>query len=263
MSVRTRTAASVALGVAGLCGALACATSAAPSPPSREASPCSGLTPPRPLMTRPVELPATYAAARLSADVPAEATIARDGTVRDPLVRTAELSMLAPFAEATVSRTKFQAGSFENNPAAIRVPFRIAVGSPRSREELRAPADVWAHVAAGESREARWQLRDSVTKLTVTAHVPGFKAPEGAIVAVAPDGQTKTLVKLSPSSSPQDVRQTVSAGKFFAAAGEYRLELRAGGTLASAHLTIANDYNASILNACEPLALPKKAGPGN
>ena len=80
---------------------------------------------------------------------------------------------------------------------------------------------------------------------------------------MAPDGRTKTLVKLKASKSPQDVRQIVAAEKFFDAAGTYRLELRSSKVLSAADFTIAEDYRAAVINACEPLTLPRKTGPGN
>ena len=102
-----------------------------------------------------------------------------------------------------------------------------------------------------------------MTWLTVTAHATKVAAPGAEIVAVAPDGRTKTLVKLPASNNPQEVRQTVATEKFFAAAGTYRLELRASKVLAWADFTVAEDYRAAVINACEPLTLPRKTGPGN
>jgi hypothetical protein len=119
------------------------------------------------------------------------------------------------------------------------------------------------HVAPGQSREARWQLRDSVAWVTVLAHAPKLPAPGAEVVAVAPGGRTKTLVKIPASSSPQEIRQTVATEKFFDAAGAYRVELRASKVLASADFTIADDYRGAVINACEPLTLPRKTGPGN
>lgn len=171
--------------------------------------------------------------------------------------------MFAPFAEETLKRARVDGGSFEGHPAAVRVPVRVALGLMRERDEKKAPAELWAYVAPGQSREARWQLRDSVSRLSVFAHVPALPPAGGAIVAVDPRGQTHTLVVLSASDARQDLRQTVSTGKFFAGAGEYRLELRAPGTLAASRLTIADDYRQAVINACEPLSVSRKTGPGN
>jgi hypothetical protein len=210
-----------------------------------------------------VDLPASFAAVRLAGELPAEVTVAADGSLRDMAMRTADLPVLASFAQETLRKTRFSAGSFEGNPAAVRLPVQVPIGGPRRPVDPRGPAEVWMHVAAGQSREARWQLRDSVAWVTVLAHAPKLPAPGAEVVAVAPGGRTKTLVKIPASSSPQEIRQTVAAEKFFDAAGGYRVELRASKVLASADFTIADDYRGAVINACEPLTLPRKTGPGN
>ena len=56
----------------------------------------------------------------------------------------------------------------------------------------------------------------------------------------------------------------MKTGSFFSAAGDYRLELRAGGKpLASTTVTIAAGFETAIVNACEPLVGPEKTGPGH
>jgi hypothetical protein len=244
-----------------LAAGLACATSGPPT--ASDVPACQGLASPRVVGTQRVDVPATFATARLTGELPAQVTVAADGTVRDSAMRTGDLPALEGFVRDTLKHTRFSAGSFEGNAAAVRVPVQIPIGSPRRPDDPRGPAEVWAHVAAGQSREARWQLRDSVTWVTVTAHAPKLAAPGAEIVAVAPDGRTKTLVKLKASNSPQDVRQIVAAEKFFDAAGTYRLELRSSKVLSAADFTIAEDYRAAVINACEPLTLPRKTGPGN
>ena len=231
------------------------------APASPQARPCLGLTPPRVLAITPLELPATFAAARLSAELPAEVVIGPDGSVRQAAMRTTAIAVLAPFAEETLKRARFDAGSFEGNPTSVRAPVRIAIGGPRPSAQPPIP-EVWAYVAAGESREARWQLRDSVSRVTVVAHVPRLAAP-GAVVAVAPDGQTKSLVALAASESPQEINQTVATGKFFARAGEYRLELRGADVLSTARFTIADDSKNAVISACETVSVARKTGPGN
>lgn len=264
--MREARAAAAILGTAALAASLACtgATSvstAAPSAPESRA--CVGLTPPRPVNVRPLDLPATFAAARLFADVPAEVTIGTDGKPREAKIRTADFAPLAPFAEETLTRGRFDAGAFEGHPAAIRIPVRVTIGSARPKGDLHAAADVWIHVAADQSREAHWQLRDSVTRVTVLAHAG--KLPAGAaIVAVAPNAQTKTLLTIPSSDASREVRQTVAAGNFFSPAGTYRVELRAkDATLAAARFTIAEDYKDAVINACEEVPIDRKTGPGN
>ena len=98
--------------------------------------------------------------------------------------------------------------------------------------------------------------------MTVVAYVPRLAAP-GAIVAVAPDGQTKSLVALAASESPQEINQTVATGKFFAHTGDYRLELRGADVLSTARFTIADDSKNAVISACEVVFVARKTGPGN
>jgi hypothetical protein len=242
---------------------LAC-TTATPSAVSA-GSPCAGLHPPAAVRVVPLDVPPTYAAARLSAEIPAEVVVNPDGTVGEAAMRTAEYGMLAPFAEETLKRGRFSPGTFENNPAAVRLPVRVPIGAPRKPDEAHAAPEIWVYVAAGQSREARWQLRDSVSSVTVVGHVPKLAAPGGSVVAVAPDKQVRPLLTIPASDAPQEIRQTVSAGKVFAGAGEYRVELRGanGLALASARFTVSEDYRGAVINACETLALTRKTGPGN
>ena len=76
-------------------------------------------------------------------------------------------------------------------------------------------------------------------------------------------GLEQTLLAIPGAPSPFDIHETVKTGRFFAAAGDYRLELRADGKpLASSTLTIAAVFETAIVNACEPLVGPEKTGPG-
>lgn len=242
---------------------LSCATS---SPVADVAPPCLGLAPPKILAANLVALPGTFVAANVGAEMPVEVTVGPDGTVGEVAVRTSDLALLAPFAEESLKRSRFAPGAFEGNPVAVRVPVRVSVGAPPGRPaNEEGLAQVWAYVAAGESREARWQLRDSVSRLTLVARL-GRSEPSGAtIVGVAPGGAQKILLTLPATASPPpEIHQTVTTGKFFAPAGNYRLELRtAGGAIASAHLTIADDATRAVVNACEPLSVSRRTGPGN
>ena len=257
-------AAAGAVGAAGLIGLLACASSS--TPVSDDAQACLGLTAPRVLGVSPAPLPASFMSVGLSADIPAEATVTPDGSVSEAAVRTTDptLAILAPYAEQTLRRSRFASGSLEGNPVAIRVPVRVSIGMPRAASgNVELPAQLWAYVAGGESREARWQLRDSVSRLTLVAHIARVWPPGAAIVAVAENGAERTLLTLPPAASPPEIHQTVETGTFFASAGNYRLELRTGnGAAASAHFTIAGDSVHAIVNACRPLVLVQKTGPG-
>jgi hypothetical protein len=244
-------------------GGVACTT--APAPPVSEGRPCVGLHPPAPIRVVPLEVPPAYAAARIAAELPAEVVVAADGAVREAAMRTSEFAILAPFAEETLKRGRFSPGTFENNAAAVRLPVRVPIGTGRAPDAAHALPEIWAFVAAGQSREARWQLRDSVSSITLVGHAPRLAAPGASVIAVAPDKQTKTLLTIPAADAPQEIRQTIAVGKFFAAPGEYRIELRGAGTtaLASARFTVADDFRGAVINACETLALARKTGPGN
>ncbi len=209
---------------------------------------------PRRLTTAPVALPSSYTAARLGGIVVDEAVIGTDGSVSGIRVVRARWELLAPFAQKSVEDSLYDPMSIEGNPVATRVQIATTLG-PVSKAPVEPEYDLlWAHVPGGQSREAVWQLAGSVQSLTLAAHAGTGLTAGGEIVARAPDGKELVLLKLPPSEQPVDVRETVSTGKFFSKAGDYPLELRAGGrTLAWTTVTIADDYTRAIVNACEPI----------
>ena len=217
-------------------------------------APCAGLRPPRRLTTPPVELPPTFMAARAGGIVVDEVIVGVDGKISDLRVVRARIEFLAPFAQKSVQLSRFDAASIEGNPVASRVRVATTLGTV-SKARVEPEYDlVWAHVAAGQSREAQWQLAKSVERLTVTGHLGTVTGQSGEIVAVAPDKKERVLVRVAASDKPIDVEETVGTGKFFSEPGDYRLELRAGGkTLAWTTLTIADDFTRAIVNACQPI----------
>lgn len=249
-----------AAAAAALAAVLACASSGAPS---TAAPACAGLTPPKLLAAGPVNLTATYVSARVASNVVEEIVVERDGAVRKPRFVAAAFPSLAPFAEVSLERSKFLPGSIEGNPVAVRGVITVPVGAVRMSQK-EPPYDLLrAFVPGGGSREARWQLAGSVERVAIVAHV-GSAIPQGAaIVGVAPGGAERTLLAIPAAPAPLEIRETVKTGSFLSAAGDYRLELRAGGKpLASTTVTIAAGFESAIVNACEPLAGPEKTGPG-
>lgn len=240
--------------LAAALGAVLLGAYAPSAPAATTAAPCEGMTPPRRLTTAPVELPASYIAGRIGGIVVDEAVIGVDGSVSGVRVVRARIERLAPFGQKSVEGSRFDAARIEGNPVATRVQIAThlgIIGKARVEPEY---DTVWAHVSSGQSREARWQLAQSVESLTVTAHLGTLPGEGGEVVAVAPDGKERILHRLSTSAKPIDVRETVSTARFFWPAGDYRLELRAGGkTLGWTTLTIADDYTRAIVNACQPL----------
>lgn len=248
MARRITGAAPIALALAAL---TSCATrTAGPA----DAGACSGFVPPALVALISVPLPTSYASARAGAEVTDEMLVGRDGSVREVRLVRSNYPFLAPFAEETLKRSKFSPASIEHNPVATRVQTLTQIGSVvRTRGDL--PYDTLrAFVPGGASREARWQLAGSVERLTLVAHVGSLTGQNGAIFGVAPAGTEKLLLAVPAAPSGQDVRETVRTGKFFAVAGDYRLELRGGGkVLASTTVTIAAGFETAIVNACEPI----------
>ncbi len=142
----------------------------------------------------------------------------------------------------------------DGHPATMRVRVSTRLGTIGKARVEPEYDSIWAYVAPGQSREAVWQLAGSVEKLTLEIHL-GTSPKDGAeIVALPPDGKARVLKKLARSAEPQDLRETVATKGLFERAGDYRIELRAGGkTLAFTTVTIADDFTRAIVNACAPL----------
>lgn len=246
---------------AALAATLACASAptANPSTPA-----CAGLTPPRLVSVGPVNLPATYVAARLASDILEEIVVDRDGAAGKPVLVSAAVPNLAPFAEAALQRARFIPAAIQGNAVAVRGMITVPIGNVR-KTGREVPYDTLrAFVPGGESREALWQLAGSVEKLTLVAHVGNAVAQGAAVVAIAPGGAEKTLLAIPAAPPPLEIRETVKTGGFLSGAGDYRLELRASGKpLAATTVTIASGFQTSIVNACELIVGPEKTGPGH
>jgi hypothetical protein len=255
-------AARAALAACAVAAALGCASSA--PPPAAAVPACAGLVPPALIVAGPVALPQTYVSARLAAEVVEELVVGRDGTVSGIRLVATSVPPLAPFAEASLQHGKFAPGTIEGNPVAVRGWIRMPIGGIITSRRRDPPYDsVRAFVPGGGSREALWQLAGSVDRLALAAHVGSAIAQGAAIVAVAPGGAEQTLLAIPAAPSPFDIHETVKTGRFFAGAGDYRLELRAEGKpLATSTITIAAGFETAIVNACEPLVGPEKTGPG-
>lgn len=254
------TRARLAAAACALASTLGCASSA----PVAAVAACAGLTPPALIAAGPVALPQTYVAARLAADVIEEIVVGRDGRVGAIRLVATSVAPLAPFAEASLQHATFSPGTIEGNPVAVRGWIKMPIGGILKTNRREPPYDsLRAFVPGGASKEALWQLAGSVDRLTLAAHV-GSAVPQGAaIVAIAPGGAVETLLAIPAAPAPLEIRETAKTGRFFATAGDYRLELRAEGRpLASATVTIAAGFETAVINACEPLVGPEKTGPG-
>jgi|RhiMetdeSRZDD1v2_1073273.scaffolds.fasta_scaffold00223_7 hypothetical protein len=240
--------------IAGAVLAAALLLSVAPAAKPVEPA-CAGFTPPRRASTPIVTLPASYTAARLGGEVVDEVVISKDGNLASVRLVRARVDLLAPFGEVAVKNSTFTGGAIEGNPVAVRGLVSTVLGTVTAARAEPEYDLLWAYVPEGSSKEARWQLAESVDKLTLTGHV-GTPLPQGAeIFARSPSGAEKKLLSLPSSSAPVELRETVSTGRFFAKSGDYRLELKSGGkTLAYTTLTIAPDFKSAIVNACNRIS---------
>jgi hypothetical protein len=235
--------------------ALLAACASSPRPP--EAPPCAGFDPPELILAHPVSLPPSYSAARIGEVVISQVVIGRQGEVLDVQPWRNMYRVVAPYAELSLKKARFLAARIEGNPVASRCLVSIPVGTIRTPKSEPAYDTLWAYVPGGESREARWQLRDSVRRITIRAHV-GSAGREAEIVARAPSGAERVLVRKTLSALPLEFQETVGTGDFFERGGNYSLELRVDGKeVASTTFTIADDAADAVVNACEPVAKKK------
>jgi hypothetical protein len=255
----------LAAGAAASC-ALALLLRCASAPSASVAAPaCPGFAPPRIVTAGSSAMPPTWTAARLGCEVTEEIVVDKTGALKDTRLVAAAVAPLAPFARSSLERSRFSPGTIEGNAVAVRGVITLPIGLVRKLPNEPPFDSVRAFVAAGGSREARWQLAGSVDRLTLVSHVGSAAANGGAsIVAVAPGGAEKVLLTIPPSAPPIEVRETVRTGSFFHAAGDYALQLRAGGkTVAATTLTIAAGFETAVVNACEPLPGLQTTGPGH
>jgi hypothetical protein len=221
------------------------------------------MTAPQLVWVEPISLPQTYVAAGIASAVLDEIVVGRDGAVHDIRFIGSSVPQLAPFAEVSLRKTRFSPSAIEGNPVAVRGSISVPVGAMRgNRREI--PFDsLRAFVAGGESREARWQLAGSVSRVALAAHL-GNAAPRGVlIVAIAPGGAEKTLLSIPAAPPPLEVRESVKTAGFFSAAGDYRIEMRSEGkALAQTTFTVAGGFETAIVNACEPIEGPVSTAPG-
>jgi hypothetical protein len=216
---------------------------------------CADFVPPRSLGAVTVPVPDSFLAARIGGEVVDEVVVGADGSVRSVRSVRARFPELAPYAQAALQKSRFAPASIQGNPVAVRILVTTGVGVSRPARVEPTFDAIRAYVPGGESREAQWQLRDSVSRITIVLRVEN-PMPSGAeVVAKAPGGAERTLWKpAAVATPPADVRETVTAGSFFHAPGDYTIELRAGGkTRATTTLTIASSFETAVVNACEPM----------
>ena len=235
---------------------VACASGPGPAGTGSSASrpPCADFVPPRRTGIVPVPVPDSFLAARVGGEVVDETTIGSDGAVRTVRSVRARFPELAPYAQAALQKSRFSPATIQGNPVAVRalVPTFVGVSHAVRREPTY--DTVWAFVPGGESREAQWQLRGSVSRLTIALRIENPMPAGAEVVAKSASGAERSLWKPALGTPPEDLRETVKTGDFFSAPGDYRIELRAGGkTVNFATLTIAESFETAVVNACEVL----------
>jgi len=230
----------------------ACASGPAPTAAAASRPPCADFVPPQRLGVINVPVPDSFLAARVGGEVVDETVIGSDGAVRTVRAVRARFPELAPYAQAALQKSRFSPATIQGNPVAVRalVPTYVGVSHAVRREPTY--DTVWAFVPGGESREAQWQLRDSVSRLTLSLRIENPMPAGAEIVAKSASGAERSLWKPALGTPPQDLRETVKTGDFFSAPGDYRIELRsAGKTVNFATLTIAGSFETAVVNACE------------
>jgi hypothetical protein len=231
---------------------LACASGPASAGASASRAACADFAPPRRLGPANVHVPDSFLAARVGGEVVDEVVIGSDGGVRAVRSVRARLPELVPFAQASLQKSRFSPATIQGNPVAVRalVPTFVGVSRPVRYEPTH--DTIWAFVPGGESRESQWQLRNSVSRLTLSLRIENPMAAGTEIVAKSASGAERSLWKPAFGTPPEDLRETVKTGDFFSAPGDYRIELRAGGkTIAFATLTIAESFETAVVNACD------------
>ncbi len=232
------------------------------APASPQARPCLGLTPPRVLAITPLELPATFAAARLSAELPAEVVIGPDGSVRQAAMRTTAIAVLAPFAEETLEarplRRRVVRGESDVRPRAgahrdrRASPFGAASDS-RGLGVRRGGRVPGSPLAASRQRVARDRGR---------ARSPARGARRRSSPSL-PTARRRVSSRSRPRSPRRRSTRPWRPESSSRAPASIRLELRGADVLSTARFTIADDSKNAVISACETVSVARKTGPGN
>jgi hypothetical protein len=179
-----------------------------------------------------------------------EIVVDRNGKVRDAHIVGTTFMIFALSADEALRKSIYAPATLDGRPAASRFWVRIPFGLPRGVEISPARNRVTAFVPGGEPPKARWQLAGSLRRLTVAADVASVPPAEVSVLAVAPGGAERVLLR--PGSAVlRQIRATVRTGDFFSKAGEYRIVLRHGDSVIGVGgFTVAADEASAVVNAC-------------
>lgn len=196
------------------------------------------------------EYPPTALRARMSGESTHEVVVDRAGKVRQAHIVGTTFMVFALAADGALRKSTYFPATLEERPVASRFWVRYPFGLPKDVESSPARNRVTAFVPGADPARARWQLADSVHRVTVVADVASAPAAEVSVVAVAPGGALRVLVPAGRSGSRR-IRETVKTGRFFARAGEYQIRLLQGDrTIGQGLFTVAEEEHTAVVNAC-------------
>jgi Gram-negative bacterial TonB protein C-terminal len=231
-----------------LLGVIGCATRSARR--LEKPDPCPRFVAARPKFPRVPEYPAPLLRARMSGESNHEVLVDRLGNVRDVRIVGTTFMVFALSADVALRKSKYFPAVLDGRDVGSRFWVRIPFGVPKDLESSPARNRVSAFVPGKEPARARWQLAGGVHRLTVAADIASVPPNEVSVVAIAPSGAKRVLVRPGTVTSRQ-IRASVRTGDFFSKSGEYRVSLRHGDrTIGEGGFTIADDENSAIVNAC-------------
>jgi hypothetical protein len=231
-----------------LLGAIGCATRSARRLEKQD--PCPGFVAARPKFPRVAEYPAPLLRARMSGESNHEVVVDRLGNVREARIVGTTFMAFALSADVALRKSTYFPALLDGRAVGSRFWVRMPFGVPKDIESSPARNRVTAFVPGSEPARARWQLASGVHRLTVAADVASAPPNEVSVVAIAPSGAERVLVRPGSVTSRQ-IRASVRTGDFFSKSGEYRVSLRHGDrTIGEGGFTIADDEDSAIVNAC-------------
>jgi hypothetical protein len=187
---------------------------------------------------------------RMTGESTHEIVVDASGKVGDVRLVGTTFMIFAQSADAALRRTTYFPATLEGRPVASRFWVRVPFGDPQGIESTPARNRVTAYVPGSESPRARWQLADSVRRVTVVADAASAPPAEVSVVAIDPAGAERVLVKAGKASNRR-LAMTVRTHDFFAKAGSYRIQLRhADRPIAEGDFTVADDEKSAVVNAC-------------
>lgn len=178
-----------------------------------------------------------------------EVVVDRAGRVREVQIVGTTFMIFALASDAAIRAARYAPATLEGRSVSTRFWVRIPFGVPKGVESSPARNRVTAFVPGDEPSRARWQLADAVRRVTVVADVASAPAGDVSVVAVAPDGAERVLIRAGRALP--HTRETVKTGNFFARPGAYLIQLEQGKRkIGQGLFTVAEDEHSAVVNAC-------------